>query len=101
MSKPTNDEIETMAARGWTWDQEIRAFVALGARDSRGCPIVGLRVRWWGQADWVASYGVPGIDYSPYVKHATPMEAADEAEAWLRSVLLPFRFPWLGVGEGR
>ena len=57
-----------------------------------------MRVSLWDGAEWIANYGVPGIGYGTYKRHATPMEAADEAEAWLRSVLAPMGLPWLCVG---
>lgn len=91
--------LNIMAARGWTWNEEIWQFVALGATDRQGCPILSLRVGGWDGSTWMANYGVPGIGYGCYVRRATPMEAADEAEAWLRGVLAPLTFPWLHIDK--
>lgn len=94
---------DAMIARGWTWNEEIRCYTCMGAEDRQGCPILNMRVsHWWPDRvepnEWVASYGVPGIGYGTYKRHATPMGAADEAEAWLRGVLAPMALPWLNIG---
>jgi hypothetical protein len=88
---------EQMEARGWMWDDELRMFLALGARDRQDCPIINLRVDEWAPGVWMAHYGVPGIGYERFIGRPTPMAAADEAEAWLRNVLAPLRLPWLNV----
>ena len=97
MRTPNAEQLESMAARGWTWDPESRSFLALGARDRQDCPVIGMRVGLWDPGVWVANYGVPGIGYGTFKRHATPIEAAEEAEAWLHEVLTPFRFAWLRV----
>jgi hypothetical protein len=97
MRTPNAEHLEAMTARGWTWDPESRSFLALGARDRQDCPVIGTRVSLWDPGEWVANYGVPGIGYGTFKRHATPIEAAEEAEAWLREVLAPFRFAWLRV----
>ena len=97
MKTPNAEHLESMAARGWAWDPESRSFLAIGARDRQDCPILNLRVNEWEPRGWMAHYGVPGIGYGTFKRHATPMEAAEEAEAWLREVLTPFRFAWLRV----
>ena len=94
--QPTTEQIEAITARGWTW--EDGAFRVRGGEGRRGYPIVWLYVRPWADVEWVTGYGVPGIDYSRYNEHKTPMEAAVEAEAWLRDLLSSFRFPWLALG---
>ena len=95
-----NTYIEQMSARGWEWDAESRMFKALGGRDSMGQPIISLRVSEWEPGAWQARYGVPGISYERFTERKTPMAAADDAEAWLREVLAPLRFPWLNVYGG-
>ena len=94
---PTASDLAAMTARGWTWDADFRDFSAFGQIDSQGCPILNLRVRCRGDGDWVAYYGVPGISYGRPDRHPSPLLAADEAEAWLRRVLEPFRLGWLAV----
>lgn len=89
---------DAMIARGWTWNEETRCYTCMGARDQQNCPILNMRVSLWDPGVWVANYGVPGIGYGTYKRHATPMGAADEAEAWLRSVLEPMALPWLNIG---
>lgn len=89
--------LAAMSARGWTWNEEYRHFIAFGALDKQGCPILNLRVGEWNDGTWMAHYGVPGVGYERLIERATPMEAADDAEAWLRKVLAPFSFPWLSV----
>lgn len=97
MRTPNAEHLEAMTARGWTWDPEYRSFLALGARDRQNCPMISMRVSLWDPGVWVANYGVPGIGYGTFKRHASPMEAAEEAEAWLHEVLTPFRFAWLRV----
>ena len=91
---PTPEQITAMDARGWTWEAWSRSFRPIGMGD---VPVVYLRVRENGDLGWIPSYGAGPIDYSPWEAHADPILAADEAETWLRSVLAPFRFPWLSV----
>ena len=91
--------LNIMAARGWTWNEEIWQFVALGATDRQDCPILSLRVSECSDGTWIAHYGVPGVGYERRIRRATPMEAADEAEAWLRVVLAPLTFPWLHIDK--
>ena len=88
---------DEMLARGWTWDDESRHYLELGARDRQGCPILNMRVSEWEPGVWVANYGVPGIGYGRFIRHATPIAAADEAEAWLKAVLAPLQFLWLKI----
>ena len=97
MRTPNAEHLESMAARGWTWDPESRSFRAIGARDRQASPMISMRVSLWESGAWVANYGVPGIGYGTFKRHATPIEAAEEAEAWLREVLTPFRFAWLRI----
>ena len=95
---PSASDIDAMTARGWTWNAEFRYFHAFGLRDDQDRPILSLRVWWRSGGGWVADYGVPDIDYGRFERHPSPLLAADEAEAWLRGVLEPFRFGWLAVG---
>lgn len=97
MTPPTHDEIAALESRGWTFDPEYTEFAACGMADRQGNPILVCRLRQMGRGGWVASYGVTGCDYSPYTHRPDPLAAADDAEAWLRSVLAPFRFGWLRV----
>lgn len=94
-----SEHLAAMAARGWTWSDQCPMFIALGAMDRQGCPIINMRVEEWETGEWVANFGVPGIGYGTFKRHATPMEAADEAEAWLRSALAPLALPWLRVDD--
>ncbi len=91
--------LEAMAARGWTWDEEYWQFIALGARDSAGCPMLNMRVSEWETGVWMAAYGVPGIGYGRFTRHSSPLDAAQEAEDWLREVLAPLHFPWLQIAK--
>ena len=100
MSSPTASDLAAMTARGWMWNAEHGEFLALGLLDRQSNPILNLRVRWWhSRGGWVAGYGLPSRDYSQIHHHPSPLLAADEAEAWLRGVLEPFRFGWLKVGS--
>ena len=98
---PSASDLAAMTARGWAWSAEHGYFHAFGLRDGQNCPILNLRVEDWDDGDWVACYGVPGIGYEGINHHPSPSLAADEAEAWLRGVLEPFRFGWLKVGGAR
>ena len=97
MSTPETHQ-EAMAERGWTWNEEIDCYACMGAEDRQGCSVLNMRVTRWEEGTWMAHYGVPGIGYGTCKRHATPMEAADEAEAWLRGVLAPMGLPWLRIG---
>ena len=96
--KPTPEQIAAMEARGWKPDEH-----GFGARaevpNTQDRYALNLRVWRWGPEGWVADYGWSGVSFSGYTKHPSPLEAADEAEAWLRGVLGGFRFPWLKVSE--
>jgi len=96
--KPTPEQIAAMEARGWTWLPERGRFRADSANASSGPPyVIGASVYVFDGA-WIASYGWTGVSFDNMDPHPTPLEAADEAEAWLRGVLAGFRFPWLVVG---
>jgi hypothetical protein len=91
--------LDAMTARGWTWNEEYRQFFAFGARDQQNCPILNMRVSEWEQGVWMANYGVPGIGYGRFTRRSSPLDAAQEAEDWLREVLAPLHFPWLQIAK--
>jgi hypothetical protein len=96
--KPTPEQITAMEARGWTWLPERGRFRADSANASSGPTryVIGASVYVFDGA-WIASYGWTGVSFDGMDPHPSPLEAADEAEAWLRGVLGGFRFPWLAV----
>lgn len=87
---PTPEQTAAMDARGWTWDPDRRAF--------RACPPTSplfATVRYICDG-WYETHG--GIQVAGgEMCYPEPDLAADAAEDWLRSVLAPFRFPWLTV----
>lgn len=91
---PTPEEIEAMAARGWTWEPEVSGFAA---PDNRA---VYAFVGAYG-GTWVATYGTPGFGYGSRARHASPLLAADEAEAWICAELAKLKFPWLTIQENQ
>lgn len=94
---PTPEQIAAMEARGWAWDG--RSFVANCGTQGPASKMrpLWVRVRPSSDLGWIATYGAAGYDWGDMDNHADPLLAADEAEAWLRSVLAGFRFPWLQV----
>lgn len=95
---PTPEQIEAMEARGWTWNG--RAFVAnCGTKGAASATHpLWARVRPYSDLGWIATYGAASHDWTGDMdRYADPLAAADEAEAWLRTVLAGFRFPWLTV----
>jgi len=87
---PTPEEIEAMAARGWTWIPEARAFGAPETKTVYASVMSDVD-------SWRASYGTAGIGYGFRDRHASPLLAADEAETWIRGELGKLKFPWLVV----
>ena len=92
---PTPEQIAAMEARGWRWDPEWRDFSIVSSDDTYR---IALRVRPWHDG-WAADYGWTGVSFAPLNEHPDPLTAADEAEAWLRSILAPLasRLPWLHI----
>lgn len=88
-----------MEARGWTWTgRRFRAEAGAPGCTSRTFPLWASVTLYEGATGWIATYGAASHDWSGDMDaHPTPEAAADEAEAWLRSVLAGFRFPWLVV----
>ena len=91
---PTPEEIEAMAARGWTWIPEAQAF---GLPEAK---VVHAAVSLYASC-WRASYGTQGIGYGSRARHTSPLLAADEAEAWIRGELAKLEFPWLTIQENQ
>ena len=94
---PTPEQIGEMERRGWRWDgRRFRARAGIEGSASGTCPL-WASVRLY-DAGWIATYGAASHDWSGDMDgHATPELAAEEAEAWLRTVLSGFAFPWLQI----
>lgn len=94
---PTPEQIAAMEARGWT---HLKPAEGDGRHFGIDIPELNLIMRVW----WDVNLGTGWRwDCNHHWHKRTPpsrpdpLAAADKAEAWLRSVLAGFRFPWLRV----
>lgn len=94
--KPTPEQIAAMEARGWTWQEHPSAPDVTMFRAS--APGLGLMLSvWWDVNTGSGWHWTTNAAIVPNKGKPSPLEAADEAETWLREVLGGFRFPWLKV----
>lgn len=91
---PTPEQIEAMGARGWAWQRHAGASNVMVFRASAPGLDLVLSV-WWDVNTGSGWHWSTNAVHVPNGGRPTPTETADDAEAWLRSALAEFRFPWL------